>query len=89
MATPIKSIIKGFNMSLDSGGFPALDMRPITQEFFSPKDFLDRLPEIEAQIASATPVPPTLGKPGFGWIRVIYRHPIYKFLPTMPLHKDE
>ena len=69
--------------------FPALDMRPITHEFLSPKEFLDRLPEIEERIVSATPVPPILGKSGFGWIQVVYRRPIYKFLSAMPTRKGE
>ena len=88
MATPIKNFVNVFNMTFDSGKFPSFDMRPITQEFFSPQDFLDQRPNLEEQIASATPVPPILGKPGFGWIKVIYRHPIYKCLPTA-LSRDE
>ena len=79
----MQSMIRGLDIWPDSERFPAFDMFPVTQEFMSPKEFLKRLPEIEEQIESATPVAPVLGKPGFGCIQVTYRRPIYRFLSSI------
>ena len=42
-------------MSAVSDDFPVFDMKPVTQEVFSPKEFLDLLPEIKGRIESVTP----------------------------------
>lgn len=79
----MESLAKGVTMPLDSKKkLHVIEMFPVSQESMSTKEFLDRLPDIEEQIASATPVAPILGKPGFGSIQVTYRRPIYKSLPS-------
>lgn len=48
---------------------------PVSKQKFTSKQYLKLLEQEDKNIDRAEFVPPTLGKPGFGYFQVFYKHP--------------
>lgn len=55
-----------------------LEMTPVHSEVFSPSAFLAVSARDRHNIRSVHIVPPSLGAPGFGSVRIIYNRPVYR-----------
>lgn len=54
------------------------DAKPVNEEVLSYERFLNLRPDEKAEVSEAHIVPPRLGAKGFGGVRVVYKHTIYK-----------
>ncbi len=51
---------------------------PLLQEDLTPREFLELYKAAAGVIKETKVIPPKLGEPGFGRIRVRYRYPFYR-----------